>query len=243
MKTVNICHLQQLDFITSEAINTICTNLTFSGRDLHRILVTSNAASDGKSWIAMHMAVNLAKRGRRVLLIDGDMRRSMLVQRYNIRFEGKGNGLAHYLTGQCGLDECVYSTNVSGLCIMPAGRDVSNPVALIDTPYFSDMLDELARHFDVVLLDTPPIGAVIDAAEIAVDCDGAVLVVEYKKTRLREIAECKRQIERSGTPVLGCIINKVAFDGISEKRYYNRSYYSRMNKDYYRRGATLNKGR
>lgn len=237
MKNVLIRQLLPLNYAGSEALNTICTNLTFAGRNLHRILITSNAPSEGKSWIAMHVAVKLAERGRRVLLVDADLRRSMMVQRCHMQFESKPVGLAHYLTGQCELDECVYATNYPGLCVLPAGRDVTNPVSLIDTPYFSDMLEELAKHFDMVLLDTPPIGAVIDAAEIAVDCDGAVLVVEYKKTRLREVAECKRQIEQSGTPVLGCVINKVAFDGISEKRFYNRSYYTRYQKDYRRKAG------
>lgn len=235
MKNVSIKHLRRLDFAGAEALNTICTNLTFAGRDLRKILVTSNSPSDGKSWMSMHIAINLAQRGRRVLLIDADLRRSLMVQRYHMQFDGKITGLAHYLTGQCELDDCVYETNLYGMCLLPAGRDVSNPVSLFDTPYFTAMLDELAKHFDVVLLDAPPIGAVIDAAEIAADCDGAVLVVEYRKTRLRDIADCRRQIEQSGTPVLGCIINKVSFDGISEKRYYNRSYYARYQKGYERR--------
>lgn len=215
-----------------EAMNSICTNLTFAGRNLKRILITSNDQSDGKSWLTMHIAINLAQRGRRVLLIDADLRRSVLVQRYKLKFEDEGVGLAHYLTGQCSLDDCVYETNQYGMCLMPAGRDVSNPLSLMDTPYFAEMLDELAKHFDVVLLDAPPIGVVIDAAEIAACCDGTVLVVEHKKTRLREIAECKRQMEQSGTPVLGCIINKVSFTGISEKRYYNPGYYRNYQRPY-----------
>jgi len=119
------------------------------------------------------------------------------------------------------------------MCLLPAGRDVSNPVTLFDTPYFTAMLDVLAKHFDAVLIDAPPIGAVIDAAEIAADCDGSVLVVEYRKTRLHEIAECKRQMEQSGKPILGCIINKVSFDGIREK-YRNRSSYARYQREYNR---------
>ncbi len=234
MKQVMIKQLPPLDYAGAEAMNSICTNLTFSGRQLRKIIVTSNDQSDGKSWMTIYIAINLAQRGRRVLLIDADLRRSVLVRRYRMKFEGEAIGLAHYLTGQCELDDCVYETDQYGMCIMPAGRDVTNPVSLLDTPYFADMLNELSRHFDVVLLDAPPVGIVIDAAEMAACCDGTIMVVEHKKTRIREIAECKRQMEKSGTPVLGCIINKVTFGGLSEKRYYNRSYYRRYQRDYSR---------
>ncbi len=234
MKQVTINQLAPLDYAGAEALNSICTNLTFAGRNLKKILFTSNDPADGKSWMTMYIAISLAERGRRVLLIDADMRRSFMVQRYKLRFEGETLGLAHYLTGQCTLDDCVYETNKFGMCLMPAGRDVTNPVSLMDTPYFAESLDELAKHFDVLLIDAPPIGAVIDAAEIAACCDGSVLVIGHKKTRLREVADCKRQMEQSGTPVLGCIINKVSFKSISEKRYYNRGHYRNYQRGYMR---------
>lgn len=231
MRKSSINLMKPLDYAGEEALHSICTNLTFAGRDLKKILFTSNEMSEGKSWMSMHVAMSIAQRGRRVLLIDADLRRSFLVQRHKIELEGEGLGLAHFLTGQCDLNDCTYETNYQDLFLIPAGRDVTNPVALIDTPYFAEMMDELVKHFDLVLIDAPPVGMVIDAAEIAACCDGSVLVIEYNKTRLSDIAECKRQMERSGTKVLGCIINKVAFDGISAKKYYNRTYYR-----HYRRG-------
>lgn len=234
MRQCVIHQIKPLAYSGEESLNSICTNLTFAGRDLKRIIITSNEMSEGKSWMSIHIAINVAQRGRRVLLIDADLRRSFLVQRYKIELEGEGLGLAHLLAGQCELDDCIYETDRAGLCLMPAGRDVTNPVALIDTPYFTEVLDELAKHFDLILIDAPPVGMVIDAAEIASSCDGSVLVVEYNKTRLRDIAECKRQMERSGTKVLGCIINKVAFDSISAKKYYNRGYYRNTQKSYSR---------
>lgn len=232
MKQVSINQIVDLDYSGTEALNSICTNLTFAGRNLKKILITSNDPSDGKSWMTMHIAINLAERGRRVLLIDADLRRSFLVQRYKLHFEDEGIGLAHYLSGQCTLDDCVYETNKFGMCMIPVGRDVSNPVSLIDTPFFAEMMNELANHFDVILVDAPPIGVVIDAAELAACCDGSILVVSHKKTRLRDIAECRRQLVQSGTPVLGCIINKVTFSSISEKKYYNRSYYRHYQRAY-----------
>lgn len=235
MRQAIIHQMKPLDYAGEEAMNSICTNLAFAGRNLKKIVFTSNTQSEGKSWMTMHVVANMAQRGRRVVLIDADMRRSFLIQRYKIEIKGEAYGLAHYLTGQCDLDDAIYETNIYGACIIPAGRDVSNPVSLVDSPYFPQMLDELAQHFDMVIVDAPPIGMVIDAAEIASSCDGTVLVIEYNRTRLKEVAECKRQMEQSGTPVLGCIVNKVSFESISAKKYYNKSYYSHYRTGYYRK--------
>lgn len=235
MRKAVIRHMNPLDYAGEEALNSICTNLAFAGRNLKKIVFTSNAQSEGKSWMTMHILANMAQRGRKVVLVDADMRRSFIVQRYQIEIKGEAYGLAHYLTGQCELADAIYETNLNGACIIPAGRDVTNPVSLVDSPYFSQLLEELASQFDMVIVDAPPVGMVIDAAEIAGSCDGAVLVVEYNKTHMRELAECKRQMEQSGTPILGCIINKVSFDRLSEKKYYNKSYYSHYRSGYYRK--------
>jgi len=235
MKKVTIRQSMALDYAGEEALNTICTNLAFAGRNLRKIVFTSNLQSEGKSWMAMRVLANLAQRGRKVILVDADMRRSFLMQRYKMEAEGEVFGLAHYLTGQCELEDAVYETNLDGACLIPAGRDVTNPVSLVDTPFFKQMLDALSEKFDMVIVDTPPIGMVIDAAEIAASCDGTVLVLDYNKTRIREIRECKRQMEQSGTPVLGCIINKVSFASLSAKKYYNKSYYSHYRSGYYRK--------
>ncbi len=235
MKKVTIRQSMTLDYAGEEALNTICTNLAFSGRNLRKIVFTSNLQSEGKSWMAMHVLANLAQRGRKVVLVDADMRRSFLMQRYKMEADGEIFGLAHYLTGQCELEDAIYETNLDGACLIPAGRDVTNPVSLVDTPFFKQMLDTLSEKFDMVIVDTPPIGMVIDAAEIAASCDGTVLVLDYNKTRIREIRECKRQMEQSGTPVLGCIINKVSFASLSAKKYYNKSYYSHYRSGYYRK--------
>ena len=108
-------------------------------------------------------------------------------------------------------------------------------LAMTVPTHITQRLDQLCEQVDMVIVDTPPIGMVIDAAEIASSCDGIVLVVDYNKTRLREVKECKRQMEQSGTPVLGCIINKVSFASLSAKKYYNKSYYSHYRSGYYRK--------
>lgn len=233
MRKATIKRFTAPDYSGTEAINTICTNLSFSGRNCKRIAFTSYMAGAGKTYISLNVLYNLAKRGKRVLLIDADLRRSNIVSRLRMETEGEMLGLAHYLAGHCNLDDCIYETNMYGACIMPAGRDITSPMTLIDTPYFGEMLDHLAAQFDLILVDTPPVGLVIDAAEIARRCDGCVLVVNYNTTRRRELVEAKNQMEQSGCPILGCVINKVTFESLSAKKYYNKSYYNHYYKSGY----------
>lgn len=233
MRKATIKRFTAPDYSGTEAINTICTNLSFSGRNCKRIAFTSYMPGAGKTYISVNVLYNLAKRGKRVLLVDADLRHSSIVSRLRMETDGEMLGLAHYLAGHCNLDDCIYETNLYGACIMPAGRDITSPMTLIDTPYFGEMLDHLATQFDLILVDTPPVGVVIDAAEIGRRCDGCVLIVNYNTTRRRELVEAKNQMEQSGCPILGCVINKVTFDTLSAKKYYNKGYYNHYYKSGY----------
>ena len=215
-----------LDYAATEALNTICSNLSFVGKSLKRIIVTSCEAGDGKTQLTMQIAQNLANRGRKIVVVDVDLRRSAMMRRFGIETEGEAVGLAHYLAGYNTMDEIVYHTSVDGLSIVPIGNHVVNPIPLLNTPEFAQLLERLAAEYDLVFLDAPPIGLVIDAAEVAQYCDGSILVVHYGQTRRRTLMNAKRQMVQSGCPVIGCILNRVTFDTISSKKHYNQSYYS-----------------
>ncbi len=236
MKKAIIGNFDELDYSGTEALNTICSNLVFSRRDLKKIVITSCAAGEGKSFLTMQIVQNLARRGKSVVLVDADLRRSYLIKRYNMETDEEWRGLAHYLAGYDDLDDVLYETDIENVYLIPTGRDVANPIQLLDSDHFGQLLDQLAARFEYVLVDAPPVGLVIDAAEIAKVCDGAVFVIEYNKTRRRDIIDARKQIMQAGCPVLGCIINKVTFDSLSAKKYYNKSYYSHYNSEYYRRG-------
>ena len=210
-----------LDYAGSEAFNTICSNLTFSGKNIRKIVITSCEPNDGKSFVAIQTALNMAKRGKRVLLIDADLRLSVMNAQYQIRLSGAAMGLAHYLSGQCMLDDALYETNIPNVYLIPIGTDVQAPLSLIATPDFGKLIEAVGETFDLVIIDAPPVGLVIDAAEIAKSCDGSVLVLEYNKTHQRALKETKNQMERTGTPILGCILNKVTMDRLSTKKYYS----------------------
>ena len=231
-----------LDYAGSEAFNTVCSNLSFSGKNVKKIVVTSCEPNDGKSFISIQIAVNMAKRGKKVMMIDADLRLSVLNAHYEIQLSGPGYGLAHYLSGQCQFEDAVYETSVPNMFLIPIGTDVQAPLSLISTPDFDHMIRAVGETFDYVIIDAPPIGLVIDAAEIAKSCDGSILVMEYSKTHRRALAEAKEQMERTGTPILGCILNKVTMDRLSTKKYYSYggkygySKYGRYGKYGYNRG-------
>ena len=209
-----------LDYAGSEAVNTISSNLSFAGKNIRKIVITSCEANDGKTFVAMQVAVNMAARGKRVILVDADLRLSVMNSVYNIGFAGPGFGLAHFLSGQCTLEQAVHETNLPNVFLLPIGSDVQAPLSLIATPDFAQMMQTLGNSFDLVIVDAPPVGMVIDAAEIAKSCDGSVLVLEYNKTRQRALQDAYQQMVRTGTPVLGCVLNKVAMDRLSTKKYY-----------------------
>ena len=210
-----------LDYAGSEAMNTVCSNLTFSGKNIKKIVITSCEPNDGKSFVAIQTALNMARRGKRAVLVDADLRLSVLNTQYGIELTGSKFGLAHLLSGQCQIDDIVYETNVPNVFYIPIGTDVQAPLSLIATPDFDHLVQTLGEAFDYVIIDAPPVGLVIDAAEIAKSCDGSVLVLEYNKTHQRALQEAKDQMERTGTPILGCVLNKVTMDRLSTKKYYS----------------------
>lgn len=213
-----------LPYEGSEAINSICSGIIFAGKNVKRIAVTSHAPGSGKTFISTHIAISMAKRGKRVLLIDGDLRKSVMISRFRIR--GVKMGLAHYLSGQCSLKDAAYSTNIPGLFLIPAGEVVKTPLSLLTSAEFEQMMDVAGKEFDLVIVDTPPIGVVIDAADIAKYCDGSLLVLEYEKISKGALDHMKRTMEQSGTQVIGCVINKVSAKRIARKRYYYQYGYS-----------------
>ena len=114
MRKATIKRFTAPDYSGTEAINTICTNLSFSGRNCKRIAFTSYMPGAGKTYISINVLYNLAKRGKRVLLVDADLRRSNIVSRLRMETDGEMLGLAHYLAGHCNLDDCIYETNLYG---------------------------------------------------------------------------------------------------------------------------------
>ncbi len=225
-----ITRFELLDYAGSEAINTLCTNLSFTGRDKKIIMVTSCQASEGKTFLTLNIMRTLAQLGKRVVLVDADLRRSVMNSRFGIRIPYGSYGLAHYLAGMCDSTDIVYDTNILGAYLIPVGRTVTNSLALLNTPLLGEMLAAMAVDVDYVLVDAPPVGAIIDPAEIAKSCDGALIVVSHNAVSRKELLEAKQQIEMTGCEVLGAVLNNVDLDTLGSKKYY---YYKKQYKKHY----------
>ena len=156
MNKIEFTRFAELDYTGDEALNTLCTNLTFAGDGVRKIMMTSCHASEGKSFITMNMMRTFARLGKRVVLVDADLRRSMLLTRYGGRVpKGVQFGLAHYLAGMCSAEDVLYETSVPGAYMVPVGREVNNSLSLLTTRKLSQLLDWLGDKFDFVLVDAP----------------------------------------------------------------------------------------
>lgn len=224
MESVKLLSLKEQTYTMKESLRALKTNLQFCGRDIKTILVTSAVANEGKSTVTMELARSLTASGKNVLILDTDMRKSVLVGRHQVEASnGEIRGLSHYLSGLCRLEEALYATNIPQLYMIFAGSSVPNPTEILEKPYFDSLLEFAREHFDYVLIDTPPLTAAIDAAVIAEKCDGAILIVAQGKTSSRLIKGIKKQLEASGVKILGVVLNKM---NMRKNSYYGyRGYY------------------
>lgn len=237
MKQLKIGRFPALDYACSEALNTLCTNLSYCGREVRSILFTSRYEQEGKSGIAMNVMRTLAGYGKRVLLMDADLRCSTLARRYRFTYAQRENaGLAQHLAGMCELQDVVYRTNLPGAFILPAGHEVLNSMQLLASYRYGEMMDALRDEFDIVLVDSPPAGLIVDAIEIARYCDGAVIVVEYNRGRVQDVADVAANLAKTGCKVLGAVMNGVNLKSFRNRKYYYRS--ERYSAYYHHYGGT-----
>ena len=237
MKQLKIGRFPALDYACSEALNTLCTNLSYCGREVRSILFPSRYEQEGKSGIAMNVMRTLAGYGKRVLLVDADLRCSTLARRYRFTYAQRENaGLAQHLAGMCELQDVVYRTNLPGAFILPAGHEVLNSMQLLASYRYGEMMDALRDEFDIVLVDSPPAGLIVDAIEIARYCDGAVIVVEYNRGRVQDVADVAANLAKTGCKVLGAVMNGVNLKSFRNRKYYYRS--ERYSAYYHHYGGT-----
>ena len=205
-----------------ESLRTLRTNIQFCGDDMKVIMFTSSIPNEGKSTVTVNLARSLSESGKSVLVIDTDMRKSVLMGRLKAKAteDKQVNGLSHYLSGQKALPDVVYLTQMPRFCMIFAGPSVPNPTEILDKKYFEDLITFARKNFDYVLIDCAPIGAAIDAEVVAKYCDGAVLVMAQGASDRRMVLEAKKQLEVAGVKLLGAVLNKVK----AEKGYYGKYY-------------------
>ncbi len=200
-----------------EVYRTLRTNLEFTGLENRVIAMTSVSPGDGKTTVSYHLALAFAESGRRTLLVDADLRKSVLLRRLSIRESVKG--LSHYLSGQENVGDVIYSTNKKNLFVMPSGVFPTNPTELLGNERFSQLMPVLKNTFDYIVIDTPPLGYVIDAAVVAKVADGTVLVLSAGASYRAEAKSVAEQLKTANSNLLGVVLNKV---DVHRGTYYGR---------------------
>ena len=205
MKEVNI-YRQELDYSANESYKSLRTNLLFCGEDKKVIAVTSCTPNEGKSTVSLNLALSLTDSGKKVLFIDADLRKSVLMGRTEVEET---------------IENVICATNVPRFHIIYAGIVPPNPAELLGGKYFKRFLSAIRKVYDYVIIDTPPLGSVIDSAVIADECDGSIIVMESGVISYRFAQDVKGQLEKCNCPILGVILNKV---DMSKQGYYGKYY-------------------
>ena len=240
MQTVEFTKIDDMSSTMRESMRALRTNIQFCGDDVRTILFTSSMPDEGKSTVVMDLARSIGESGKNVLVIDTDMRKSVIIKEYSVKnaMHKQIFGLSHYLSGQKKLEEVLYRTDIPHMDIVFAGRTVPNPTEILGKKYFTDLLEYGRNHYDYVLLDCAPVTAAIDAVLEAHYCDGAVLVIAQGDVSSRAVLDAKQQLENSGVRILGAVLNKVRMDGSRYGHYYGKykyygSYYGKYYGKYY----------
>ncbi|MCF3942633.1 CpsD/CapB family tyrosine-protein kinase [Oceanobacillus alkalisoli] len=202
----------------SEQYRTVRTNMQFSSvdNDLKSFLVTSSGPAEGKSSTTANLAIVYAQQGKRVLLVDADLRKPTM--HYTFRLDNL-RGLSNVLVGEISLEEAVNETDIDTLDVMTCGPIPPNPSELLGSRKMETLLKEAKLSYDLVIFDTPPVLAVTDAQILANIVDGSVLVVRSGSTEIEPAQKAKEALEPAKAKLLGVVLND------REKKASNYYYY------------------
>jgi len=191
------------------------------------ILLTSSQPGEGKTCTTLNLGVTLAQRGTRAVVVDADLRRPGISRALGLSEEARG--LSGVLTGAHGLDEALVQIDaVPALSVLPAGPHPPNPADLLSSPTMGQLLQELRKRFDHIVIDSPPCLAVTDATVLSSVVDGVILVVESGSTDRAALMRTYQLIQNAGAKILGVVLNKIDLrrDGYYGSYYSGRYYYN-----------------
>lgn len=214
---------EKINYSVKEALKTLRTNFMFCGPDIKTVLITSCISSEGKSTISMELAKSLAISEKKVLFIDADLRKSVMASKCTENSK-KVVGLTEYLSGQANYDDVLYATQYENLSLIFAGAVPPNPVELLGSSKFKELIEKARNEYDYVIVDAAPLGMVIDASVISTVCDGSIIVITANEISYKFANEVKDQLEKSGCKVIGAVLNKVPTRSTS---YYSKYYKKR----------------
>lgn len=215
-------------FAFSEACVRLRTNFiytTMNGQH-KKIVITSCEPGEGKSTVTINLAISLAKIEKKVLLIDCDMRKSVL-HHYLFDGEKRGGGLSDVLSNQKKVEECICVVEELGFDLIPSGSTVPNPSELLNSGNMERLLNEVANRYDYILLDTPPVLSVSDAAILSGRADGVVFVVRHERIKKGQVTAAINALKAVGANILGCVLDQynVRKDHTAYSYGYGGRYY------------------
>lgn len=213
----------------SEAYRTLRTNIQFSSidKDVRCIVVTSSGAGEGKSTTSTNMAVAFAQSGKSVLIIDADLRKARLHKHFNAM---NSIGLSRVLIDRLELSEIVQATDVKGLDLLTAGVTPPNPAEMLGSQRMRDLIAKAKEEYDIVIIDSPPVGFVTDGALLASIADGTIIVAAAGQADIKAVQYAKTLLINVNANILGVVLNKIP---ISKSGYYKYHYYSYSNEAYF----------
>ena len=213
----------------SEIFRNLRTSVQFANtkRGLHTLLVTSTNPGEGKSWVSVNLAVTFAQAGKKVILVDCDMRKG---RQFSIFDVAPTPGLSNYLSGVTSDGEessdsilsYIKETPVENLFVIPAGNVPPNPSELLVSDSMGQAIDDLKMIADLVIFDGTPCNLVTDSIIISRYVDTTLIVSAYRMTKMDELENLKKSIENVGGKIAGVVINRTK---ISQKQYYSAYYY------------------
>lgn len=224
-RTSNIISVKSnLPFNYIEAYKSLRTNLNFVSIDknLKKLLVTSSIPGEGKTTVAINLAITLAQAGSKVILIDCDLRKPSVNKYLHVKSKISG-GLTNILSAKADLESNYLYFSDLNLYVLTSGAIPPNPAELLSSERMTDFLDNLNERFDYIVIDTPPVSVVTDAAVLSRNADGVIFVLRQNFTKIETAKVAKKNLEIVGANVIGCVLN--AFNaGNSSKSYAYYSY-------------------
>lgn len=215
---------QGADILTVQnAVKTLLANISFSSVDnpIRSLVVTSSVPDEGKTTIAINLAKAAASGGRRVLLVECDMRRRSLAGMMGVH---PSAGLYAVLSEQVPLHEAVVPALQENMFFLDAEPHIPSPVDILSSKRFGRLVGMISREFDLVIFDTPPLGGFVDAAVLSTLADGTALVVRDNFTKRDEVLAAYDQLKKAEANVVGVVMNYC--EGKSDDYYYSSRYRS-----------------
>ncbi|WP_026529096.1 CpsD/CapB family tyrosine-protein kinase [Butyrivibrio sp. VCD2006] len=223
MQKLTIKNNPELPYAVEEALNRLRINISFLGKDIKKIMVVSTNPNEGKSFVAMQLWRQMAEAGTKSILIDADLRKSIMTEKYGMSLESgeKINGTSYVLANDIPFSNSLFHTDIADGDILPNSDNVVNPSMLLENQRFEELLDYTKDNYRYTFIDSPPLDLVSDGERIGSLCDGAILVVRGGVTSKSMVKHSVMQLERAGCPLLGIILNRV--EG-SKGGYYYKKY-------------------